>query len=633
MTRELTISASKPLAKKRTALFLYSILVVLPAGVFGGLHWHQLISAHRDQLALIPDEAIGAADRLRDAMAARVLTLLRDEQKRPFYHYQRTYFEEGTTSELPFIPSELVTEAPPEGIEAYFAYDFRDGEDAQFEIFEGTRHGQEWMRTKESFEAALSTYVRWETNIHASQMMMSVIESASPELGVSFRPGETTETLTLRQAAINCSDTRDEACLRAGLGELAELGNPTVEAVKYDFDLFVLRSESGELFVVARRLVTISPPPELVLSSDCFEEFSRDITYSQGFFIDLDWLLERMPAFVAQQVLDLSTQEMLIGERLQDPALEPQYEIAEVNLFDALKPLIKEPEDNDLGKLQVRVSTAQLEAQFERQTWWYSGVSLMMIVSLAIGMGLLVHSVQSSLAEARRTENFVAAVTHELRTPIAAVKMYGEMLKDGWVQSPEKQHDYLERIVRETDRLDALVDRVLQKRQLREISISPAVGDLNREIEPLIPDLKLTAGTYGEDVAFDLAPDLPAVLLVPDGVRAVLVNLVENARKYAPVEKDGNGRLIDDPILVQTRLEGKRVVMEVKDRGPGIPERERGRIFDAFYRIGDESTRTTVGTGLGLHIVFLQTRAMRGNIQVLTRPGGGSIFRLTFQSA
>ena len=73
------------------------------------------------------------------------------------------------------------------------------------------------------------------------------------------------------------------------------------------------------------------------------------------------------------------------------------------------------------------------------------------------------------------------------------------------------------------------------------------------------------------------------------------------------------------------------MLLEVCDRGPGIPTAERARIFDAFYRIGDESTRTARGTGLGLHIVFLQAQAMGASVDVLDRDGGGSVFQIRFR--
>jgi signal transduction histidine kinase len=74
-------------------------------------------------------------------------------------------------------------------------------------------------------------------------------------------------------------------------------------------------------------------------------------------------------------------------------------------------------------------------------------------------------------------------------------------------------------------------------------------------------------------------------------------------------------------------------MLEVKDRGPGIPQGERSKIFEAFYRVGNETTRTARGTGLGLHLVALQSQAMGARVQVLDRKGGGTIFRVTFRSA
>jgi two-component system sensor histidine kinase KdpD len=119
-------------------------------------------------------------------------------------------------------------------------------------------------------------------------------------------------------------------------------------------------------------------------------------------------------------------------------------------------------------------------------------------------------------------------------------------------------------------------------------------------------------------------------MLNHDAVRSIVINLVENARKYAPVEA---ARADTDPIRVVTRLEGQRVLLEVLDRGPGVPAEEREQIFQAFYRVGNEATRTARGTGLGLHLVALHAHSIGGHAEVLPRPGGGSIFRVSFRTA
>jgi len=88
-----------------------------------------------------------------------------------------------------------------------------------------------------------------------------------------------------------------------------------------------------------------------------------------------------------------------------------------------------------------------------------------------------------------------------------------------------------------------------------------------------------------------------------------------------------------EPIAVATLHTNGQPVLEVRDRGPGIPREERSHVFDAFYRIGNETTRTTKGTGLGLHLVALHCQTMDAQVQVLDREGGGTVFRVTFARA
>jgi signal transduction histidine kinase len=255
---------------------------------------------------------------------------------------------------------------------------------------------------------------------------------------------------------------------------------------------------------------------------------------------------------------------------------------------------------------------------------------VMLALSLSTGFVLLWRSVASDLQQAQRTENFVAAVTHELRTPLASIKMHGEMLLDGWARDPKKQQEYYRRIVRETERLSTLVERVLEKARLASGPAAPAPGDLSSAVASLEEQLLRWGDSEHPDLAFDLAEDLPAVMLNHDAVRSIVINLVENARKYAPVEA---ARADTDPIRVVTRLEGQRVLLEVLDRGPGVPAEEREQIFQAFYRVGNEATRTARGTGLGLHLVALHAHSIGGHAEVLPRPGGGSIFRVSFRTA
>lgn len=628
------------LATQRTALVLYTFLVLLPALVFGGLLWHQLAADHAEQLDEIPQDVQDAARRLVAGIAERLESLIDAESEREFYHYHQDFWEESTAigedgrPTYTTIPSPLAVMTRPAGIVGWFSWDFGHAEDKEPLLLTGAPPALSPEATQERRTAIFETEVQTRLALEEFVDEKLVKYYSHEPIAATFEEWRLTEEVYPRRVpiellALNLNPRRDFSCLPRDLDALDEsVGDLRWLNVRTGpFELQALRDQQGKLRVVALRKVSIERLPPMIVPPECFENLGQDIWLAQGFEVDADWLLYELPTSEARQILG--------GMRFIPPGVppatdDPDEHVASFDLFEELEVEVQEPGDEGVAHMHVAVNSRELKANFRVQLAWLSGVGVVMIASLTIGIRLLVGSVKAFQDRARRNENFIAAVTHELRTPIATVKMYGEMLQDGWVKDEDRRRDYLARIVRESDRLGTLVDRVLQKRQLSGKPPRPEPGDLNLAVSNAMPMLRLVDGEERDDVAFDLEPGLPRVLLVPDAVREVLVNLVENARKYAPV---GTGATAE-PIRAVTRSDGKgRVLLEVLDRGPGIPEHERRRIFDAFYRIGDEKTRRSVGTGLGLHLVDMHVRAMRGRVQALPRPGGGTIFRVTFRTA
>jgi signal transduction histidine kinase len=229
---------------------------------------------------------------------------------------------------------------------------------------------------------------------------------------------------------------------------------------------------------------------------------------------------------------------------------------------------------------------------------------------------------------AERRSNFAAAVTHELKTPLTAIRMYAEMLRDGLVPSDAKRQEYYATITGESERLSRLVDNVLEFSKLeggrRELAV--AVGMVGPVLEDAAEKLAPHAASLGFALAVRVASDLPAVRFDRDALLQVLFNLVDNAMKYA---KSSNRRTVE----LEARREGDAVLVAVRDFGPGVARAHLERVFEPFYRGESELTRTTKGTGIGLALVKELAERMGAVVSGANADGGGFRVRLAFPIA
>jgi signal transduction histidine kinase len=603
------------LRTQRTALVLYGVLLVLPTLVLGGLQWRQLHREYQAELEDVPRKAEDAARRFREDVGARLKRLLQEEEQRSFEEYAEMVCRPGDAYGLSLVPSPLASRQRPEAIVLWFAYDVLEGRYARVDMWAGAQVPEQAPELMARLENEFAPVTR--------RLVYETLEETA--LRRTWRIGEARQDdVRLSSLAVNRFYERQRDCLQYHQEFMWDTMVP-LQTSPFTVQFFL---EDGRPRLFATRRVVMTQRPELERMSGCLQQFDEGVHLVQGFFIDPDWLFRQIPGQVARSVLN-EAQHFVTNEELQASGTSPAYH-AYIHLLRDLDVETQTEEERDFGRMAIAVDTADLGARFRTQELRFFGLAGMLAFSLGTGLLLMLRSVRHDLEQAQRTENFVAAVTHELRTPVSTIKLHGEMLLDGWARDPERQREYYQRIVKETERLGTLVERVLEKSRLSGRTARAEPEDLNTAVESLRSQLLAHAPPQGVDLAFELATGLPQVLLNHEALESMLENLVENARKYAPVDPTQPDA---EPIRVVTRQEDGRVLLEVQDRGPGIDPREATKIFEAFYRIGNEATRTSRGTGLGLHLVLLHAESIGATVEVLPRPGGGSVFRVAFEAA
>ena len=236
------------------------------------------------------------------------------------------------------------------------------------------------------------------------------------------------------------------------------------------------------------------------------------------------------------------------------------------------------------------------------------------------------------ITELRRLENirkdFVANVSHELRTPLTSIKGYIEALLDGAKDDPETSTKFLEIILKQSDRLNLILEDLLQLSKIEsgQILFKREPLQIQRVIERTLAMIKPLADKKGHRLLSFAAQDLPAVLGDEDRLMQVLSNLLDNAVKYTP----GNRTITVAAHPVADDVERPTIVtaveLSVTDTGLGIPEQDRPRVFERFYRVDKARSRELGGTGLGLAIVKHIVEGLGGRVWVEANAPTGSRF-------
>lgn len=248
---------------------------------------------------------------------------------------------------------------------------------------------------------------------------------------------------------------------------------------------------------------------------------------------------------------------------------------------------------------------------------------LVLAVAMALGVFLVAGAAAREVRVAELKSNFVASVSHDLKTPLALIQLFAETLELGRVRTPDRAQEYYRIINGEAKKLTRLIENILDfsrmEAGLRPYRMEPA--DLGEIVTRVLARMETQFSQGHFVVNTEIAAGLPRVLADEGATEQAIENLLVNAIKYS-----GDARQID----VAARRAGDDVAVSVTDHGIGIPRREQGRIFRKFYRVQRELGGGPQGTGLGLAIVDHTMRGHGGYVRVSSEPHQGSTFTLHF---
>jgi len=269
---------------------------------------------------------------------------------------------------------------------------------------------------------------------------------------------------------------------------------------------------------------------------------------------------------------------------------------------------------------QLKAELSELQSKRSTKTIMIVGEGTVFLMLLLFGVSKIKKAYDKEEELRRQQNNFFLSITHELKTPIAATKLQLQTIQK---QKPAAalQEELIQNALQETERLNALIDNVLLasgmevpgfKLELRPTNIS----------ELLQKVMKRYYSRECESGSIQLNVGASHLLLADEqALTSIITNLVDNALKYSGEEKK---------IQVQLNQQDAYILLEVKDQGVGISKPDKEKIFTRFYRAGNEETRRTKGTGLGLYIVKKLVEAQRGDIQVKDNTPKGTAFSIRF---
>jgi K+-sensing histidine kinase KdpD len=267
--------------------------------------------------------------------------------------------------------------------------------------------------------------------------------------------------------------------------------------------------------------------------------------------------------------------------------------------------------------MQYQQSMQAIALRKSTRSKQYMGEGLTFLVVILVGSSIVFTTYRLNNKLARQQNNFMLSVTHELKSPIAAIKLILQTLQKHQLE-PEKQQQLLQKSIKESDRLNELCSNILIAAQVEG-------GQYSREWSLCNASDLVTQSVHAYQTRYPNRFNCavaPHVQVKTDEMllQLVLHNVLENAVKYTPT---------DTPIHVALHVQNNRVLLQVMDEGLGIADDEKKKVFDQFYRVGNENTRNAKGTGLGLYLSKKIMKYLKGNIVVKDNKPKGALFEIS----
>jgi len=318
---------------------------------------------------------------------------------------------------------------------------------------------------------------------------------------------------------------------------------------------------------------------------------------------------------------DFANPDQAIVVRVTDAAGKTVYETAPSphGKFEVERAL----ETPSLRGLRLALRYRDLSIEQDVRRWEMGTLALIGFIDLMLGAGLfLVYSnVRREAHLSRLKSDFVANVSHELKTPLALIRLFAETLELGRVPSDDKAKQYYRVINKESQRLTQLINNILDFSRIeagrKEYRFAPT--SVGRIVNEVLEAYRFPIEQQGFELLVDIEPGLPDVEADSEALGQALLNLVNNAIKYSRETKS---------ISLSVRRAGEAVAISVSDRGIGVPKAEQRKIFEKFYRGEASLVHETKGSGLGLSLVEHIMEAHGGTVDVESTPGKGSTFTL-----